>query len=254
MAAEQNLPYAIRQFEVETWITLKLFGTDVSFTNSSSSMLVTVIAVSAFLYFATRNPQVIPGRLQAAGEWVYEFVVNTIVSTAGEAGRAHIPFVFTVFCFIFFGTVIGMTPVKFTFTSHIVVTFALALTAFVYVTSVGIKAQGAGFFRTFLPHGTPLWIAPLIIPIEAVSYLARPVTLGVRLFANVLAGHMIIKLFGDFAVMITNSMEGFSSVLIAVPILFMSLFYGVELIVVLIQSYIFILLICIYLRSSLEHH
>lgn len=254
MAYEPQAPYAIRQFEIEPWIPLKLFGVDVSFTNSSSAMAVTTLAVIGFMIAAMRRPQLVPGRLQAAVELVYEFVAKTVVSAAGEAARPHIPFVFTLFTFIFFGTLIGMTPVKFTFTSHVIVTLALALVAFAYVVSVAVRQHGAGFFRTFLPEGTPLWLAPLIVVIEAISYLARPLTLGVRLFANVLAGHMIIKLFGDFAVMMMDAFGAGGLSLVVFPLLLMVVFFAFEVVVVFIQSYIFILLTSVYLRSSIDGH
>lgn len=254
MAYEPQAPYAIRQFELEPWIPLKIFGADVSFTNSASAMVVTTLAVAGFMILATRRTQVVPGRLQAAAEWVYDFVATTVVSAAGEAGRPHIPFVFTLFTFIFFGTLIGMTPVKFTFTSHVIVTLALAFVAFAYVISVALRQHGLRFFRTFLPAGTPLWLTPLIVVIEVISYLARPITLGVRLFANVLAGHMIIKLFGDFAAMMMDALGVGGLALVVFPVALMVVFFAFEVVVVLIQSYIFILLTSVYLRSSLEGH
>jgi F-type H+-transporting ATPase subunit a len=147
-----------------------------------------------------------------------------------------------------------MTPVKFTFTSHVVVTLGLAFVAFAYVISVALRQHGWGFFGTFLPHGTPLWLAPLIVVIEVISYLARPITLGVRLFANVLAGHMIIKLFGDFSAMMMETLGAGALALVVFPVVLMVVFFAFEVIVVLIQSYIFILLTSVYLRSSLEGH
>lgn len=254
MAYEPTAPYAIRQFTIEVWIPLEVFGVDVSFTNTSSAMLVTMVAVSAWLYFATRHPNIVPGRLQASVEWLYEFVADTVTTTAGEVARKHIPVVFALFSFIFFGTLIGMTPMKFTFTTHIIVTFSLALIAFIYVILTAVRARGSGFFRNFLPEGTPSWLAPLIVTIELISFLARPITLGVRLFANVLAGHMIIKLFGDFSVMILDNF-GFSGLpMVIFPLIMMVVFYGFEIIVVFIQSYIFMLLTCVYIRSTTEAH
>lgn len=254
MAYEPTAPYAIRQFTIETWIPLEIFGVDVSFTNSSSAMLVTMIIVSGWLFVATRRPEIVPGRLQASVEWLYQFVADTVTGSAGEAASKHIPIIFTLFSFIFFGTLIGMTPMKFTFTTHIIVTFSLALFAFVYVIATAVSARGTGFFRNFLPDGTPSWLAPLIVVIELISFIARPITLGVRLFANVLAGHMIIKLFGDFSVMIIDNFGLSGLPMVIMPLIMMVIFYGFEIIVVFIQSYIFILLTCVYIRSTTEAH
>jgi len=254
MDNEPTAPYAIRQFEVETWIPLELFGLDISFTNYSSSMLVTMLVTSSWLYLATRHPSIIPGRLQASAEWLYEFVADTVTGAAGEAARKHVPIIFALFAFVFFGTLIGMTPMKVTFATHIIVTFGLALIAFGYVIWIAVSARGLEFFRNFLPDGTPLWIAPLIVFIEFISFLARPITLGVRLFANVLAGHMMIKLFGDFSVMIVDRFGASGLPLVVLPLVMMIVFYAFETIVVFIQSYIFILLTCVYIRTTTENH
>jgi F-type H+-transporting ATPase subunit a len=247
-------PYAVRQFNIYEWIPIDFGGVNASFSNSAAAMLATVLMISSFTLFAVRQRQMIPGRSQALVELVHELVFKTLLETAGSAGKRHIAFVFTMFSFIFFGTLIGLTPVKFTFTSHLVVTIGLASIVFFYVVSIGLKHHGFFFFKSFMPDGTPLWLAPLIVPIEVISYLFRPVTLGVRLFANILAGHMIIKLFGDFCEMIIYSFGNYGYILTIFPIIVMTLFYAVELIIVFIQSYIFMLLTCIYIRSSTEIH
>ena len=224
MAYDPIAPYAIRQFVVERWFQLEFFGVDISFTNSASAMVVTALAVSGFMTIATRRPKIVPRRIQAAAELVYDFVAKTVISAAGEVARPHIPFVFTLFSFIFFGTMIGLTPVKYTFSSQIVVTLGLSLIAFAYVIGVAVQSHGLGFFRAFLPRGTPMWLAPLIIVIEVISYLFRPITMAVRLFANVLAGHMIIKLFGDFASMMIDSLGTAGLALAVVPLLMVALY------------------------------
>jgi F-type H+-transporting ATPase subunit a len=254
IAQEPDTPYAVRQFNIHDWLQINIGGVDASFTNSAAAMLVTVLLIGSYTFLAMRRAQLVPGRLQASVEIVHNLVFKTLIDTAGSAGRQHLPFVFAMFCFVFFGTLIGLTPVKFTFTSHIVVTIGLALIVFLYVVGIGLRQHGAHFFKSFMPDGTPLWLAPLIIPIEIISYLFRPVTLGVRLFANILAGHMIIKLFGDFCEMIIYNFGNYGYLLTVLPILMMILFYAVEVVIVFIQSYIFMLLTCIYIRSSNEIH
>lgn len=253
-ASEPVAPYAIRQFKIYEWLQLEFWGVNASFSNSAAAMLLTSLLVGSFTLLAVRKKQMVPGKMQASVELVYTLVMNTLVETAGSAGRKHLPFVFAMFSFIFFGTLIGLTPVKFTFTSHLVVTIGLAMIVFLYVVSIGLQQHGLHFFKAFLPEGTPLWLAPLIVPIEIISYLFRPVTLGVRLFANILAGHMIIKLFGDFCVMMIDSLGNYGYALSVLPITMMVLFYAVEVVVVFLQSYIFMLLTCIYIRSSNELH
>lgn len=254
MKSDPSALYAIRQFEIEVWLPLRVFGVDVSFTNVSSAMMVTAILVACVMILASRRGQIIPGRVQAGVELLYEFVEKTVTKTAGDAAKEHVPFVFTLFVFIFFGTLIGLSPMKETFVTHLVVTGSLALFVFAYVVREGVRHSGSAFFRQFLPAGTPAWLAPLIVLVEVISYLARPITLATRLFANMFAGHMLIKLFGDFAVMMIDRL-GFIGVVAAIgPVLLMVIFFAFETLVVLIQSYIFILLTSVYLRSPTETH
>ncbi len=254
MAYEPKAPYAIRQFEVEIWIPLKVFGLDISFTNVSSAMLTTVIVVSAYFWLAMRRPAIVPNRLQASVEIIYNFVAKTVIDTAGPQAKDHIPFVFSLFVFILFGTLIGLSPMKETFTTHLIITAALALFVFVYIIEAGLRQNGTWFFRQFLPEGTPFWLAPLIVLVELVSYLAKPITLGVRLFANMFAGHMLIKLFGDFAAMMVDRLGPVGIVAAMAPVAMMVVFFAFEVMVVLIQSYIFILLTSVYLRSAIQAH
>lgn len=254
MAYEVQAPYAIRQFEVETWFTVEIFGLEFEFSNVSSAMLVTVFVISAYLWLALRRSTIVPNRLQAGVEIVYDLVAKTVIDTAGSQAKAHIPFVFSIFIFILFGTLIGLTPMKETFTTHLIITGALALIVFVYIIVVGLRLNGMSFFRQFLPEGTPLWLAPLIVLIELISYLARPITLGVRLFANMFAGHMLIKLFADFAAMMVDRLGPIGIVTALAPVAMMVVFMMFEILVVLIQSYIFILLTSVYLRSSIHAH
>lgn len=253
-AYEPEAPYAISQFEFDVLVPLQLFGVDVSFTTSAQAMVTTTILVSAYLIFGIRERSLIPGRLQASVEMVYSFVAETVTKTAGKEAASSIPFVFTLFVFILFGSLFGITPVKFTFTSHLIVTLALALLVFAYVNVLAIRTQGSAFFRTFLPEGTPLYLAPLLIVIETISCLFRPITLGVRIFANILAGHIMLKLFADFSVMMTEAM-GIGGVLLAIfPLAVMTGLYFFEIGIIAVQAYIFILITSLYIRDALHAH
>ena len=251
---EPETPYAIRQFEPQVLVPIDLFGLNLSLTTSAQAMITTTLLVSAYLYYAVRQGSMVPSRLQASAELVYGFVARTVVKTAGQEARHAIPFVFTLFVFILFGSLFGLTPVKFTFTSHLIVTLALALTVFAYVNILAVKNQGLGFFRFFLPAGTPLYLAPVLVVIETISYLFRPITLGVRIFANILAGHIMIKLFADFCVMMIEGLgaPGFATAL--APIAMMTVLYGFETMIFVVQSYIFILITSLYIRDALHAH
>lgn len=253
-AYEPEPPYAIRQFEIDVLVPIEVFGIDLSFTTSAQAMVTTTVLVGAYLLYGIRERALVPDRLQTSVEAVYNFVAGTVVKTAGPQAAPAIPFVFSLFVFILFGSLFGLTPVKFTFTSHLVVTLALSLAVFAYVNVLAVRTHGAGFFRFFLPAGTPLYLAPLIVVIEIISYLFRPLTLGVRIFANILAGHIMIKLFADFAVMLSETL-GLAGVAMAIfPVLMMSVLYGFEIMIFLVQSYIFILITSLYIRDALHAH
>ena len=251
---EPEAPYAIRQFEIDVLVPIKAFGLDLSFTTSAQAMITTTVLVSAFLLYGIRRRELVPGRLQASVEAVYLFVARTVTRTAGSEAAPAIPFVFSLFVFILFGSLFGLTPVKFTFTSHLVVTLALSLTVFAYVNFLAIRHQGAGFFRFFLPAGTPFYLAPLLVLIEIISYLFRPITLGVRIFANILAGHIMIKLFADFSVMFIEAFGATGIALIIMPLVLMAVLFGFEVMIFLVQSYIFILITSLYIRDALHAH
>ena len=254
MATEPIGLYAIRQFEIDVLVPLKLGGYDVSFTVSSQAMLTTVILVSVYFVWATRELKLVPGRLQGSAEFIHTFVEDTIVRFGGPEARQTLPFFLTIFVFLLFGSLIGLTPVKFTFTSHLIVTLALALAVFAYINVLAFKTQGLGFFRFFMPAGTPLYLAPLIVLIELVSYLFRPVTLGLRIFANILAGHIMLKLFGDFCAMLVENFGAAGVAASLLPVAAMVLMYFVETGVMLVQSYIFVVLSAIYVRDALHAH
>ncbi len=251
---EESLPYALRQFETDVLIPLNLFGVDVSFTTASSAKLTTVVVIVALFLFAMRKHAIIPGRLQAGAEAIYEFVVNTVTKVAGPEAKRSIPFIFTLFVFIWVGTLIGLTPIKATFTSHLAVTLTLSLAAFAYVNVIAFRKHGLGFFRVFLPIGVPMFVAPIFVLVETISYLFRPITLGFRIFANIVAGHILIKLFADFCTMFVEAFGSVGVLLSIAPVLMMMILYVFEIMIVSIQSYIFMLITAMYLRDALRPH
>ena len=236
----------LEQFKVYTIIELpKLLGYDISFTNSSFFMVISVMLVILFLLFGIREKSVIPGYLQAAVEYVYDFVISTIENNTGSEGLNHIPLVFTVFIFILSCNLVGILPYGFTVTSHIIVTFALSMVVFIYTTIVGFKERGVGFFRILLPKGTPLWLAWLIVIIKLFAYLVRPISLSMRLAANMAAGHIVIKV-------VAGLIAGMNVFLTPLPFLFVVALIGVELFVAVLQAYIFTVLTCVYLSDTVK--
>lgn len=241
----------ISQFEINPWLELRLGNLDISFTNASGFMLLGVVLVIAFFGAAARRADLVPSRLQSVAEIGYGFIADMIRGTAGEEGLKFFPFVFTLFFFIFFANLIGMVPYAFTTTSHIVVTGALALTVILTVLIVGLLKNGLGFFKLFAPSGAPWYIYILLTPIEIISFLARPLTLALRLFANMLAGHIMLKLFAGFAV----ALIGAGAVYIPLAILAFAMgvaLNALEFLVAGLQAYVFAILTCVYLSDALH--
>ncbi|MBM3566666.1 MAG: F0F1 ATP synthase subunit A [Alphaproteobacteria bacterium] len=243
MAAGQG---PLAQFEIKPLIPIKLGGIDISFTNSSLFMMLTIATVTIFLVMGMRRRALVPGRWQSMAELTYGFIANLLRDTVGPEGRPYFPFVFTVFMFILFGNMWGMMPYSFTFTSHIAVTFAMAAVIFIGVTAIAIAKHGLHFFSFFLPPGAPLAIAPLLIVIEIISYLSRPISLSVRLFANMLAGHTLLKVFAGFVV----SLGAFG----AVPFAFVVALTGLEFVIAFLQAFVFTILTCLYINDALHLH
>ena len=237
----------MHQFEIQRILPLNIGGLDVSFTNSALFMVIVVIAVSLMTIASMSGRALVPGRMQSIAELSYEFVANMVRENAGSAGMKFFPFVFTLFMFILFANMIGMIPFSFTVTSHIIVTFVLAIVVFIGVTIVGFVKHGAGFLRLFAPSGAPMVLMPLLIVIEVISYLTRPVSLSVRLFANMLAGHTMLKVFASFVVML-GVWGGW------LPLAAMVAFTGLEFLVAFLQAYVFAILTCIYLNDALHMH
>ena len=222
-------------------------GLDVSFTNSSLWMVIAVAAVTVFMVLGTRKQAIVPGRWQSLCEGMYDFVSNMLKDNVGNEGRAFFPFVFTLFMFILFANVLGLLPGAFTVTSHIIVTFGMAAFIFLMVTVVGIVRHGFHFFTYFAPEGAPMWLMPLMIPIEIISYLIRPMTLSIRLFANMVAGHVMLAVIGGFAFAL-GVWAGW------VPVAAVTALFGLELLIACLQAYVFTILTCIYLHDAIHLH
>ncbi len=243
----------LEQFEVKRLVSLPVGNLDLSFTNSALFMVLAVVVSTALLVFGMRGRAMVPGRLQSMAEVLYEFVSEMVRDNAGPQARKYFPLIFSLFMFVLFGNVLGLIPYSFTFTSHIIVTFAMALFVFVLVTIIGFARHGLHFLHLFLPHGTPLWLAPMIIIIEVISYFVRPISLSVRLFANMLAGHTMMKVFAGFTVSLLGAGAAGAAIGI-LPVLMNVALFGLEFLVAGIQAYVFALLSCVYLRDSLELH
>lgn len=237
----------LEQFEIHPIIDLNIFGVDVSFTNSSLFMVIAFALICVFVFFSVRNIAVIPGRMQAAAEMFYNMVHDMVIGTSGSAGKKFIPFIMSLFAFILVANLLGMIPYSFTVTSHLAVTFSLAAFIFIGVTLLGIFLHGTKFFQLFLPSGTPILMAPLIIFIELFAYLARPISLSVRLAANMTAGHIILKILASMVIM--------SSVVLKVlPFALLTVLTGFEFFIAILQAYIFAILTCVYLNDALNLH
>ena len=229
-------------------------GASVGFTQSNVFMVVGAVLVLALMVTGARPAAVVPGRLQAAAEFAYSFPLRLVTDQVGPEGKRYFPFIFTLFFFVLMGNLLGLLPFAFTYTSHIAVTGALAVMVIVVVTAVAIVENRMLFFTTyFMPEGAPKVLAPLIIPIEVISYLSRPVSLSIRLFANMVAGHVMFEVFATFTVMLA----GFTALgpLIAVgPIVINVALIGFELLVAALQAYVFAVLTCIYLHDAVHLH
>lgn len=227
-------------------------GTTIAFTNSSLFMVLTVAAVVGFMLFATSGSKLVPGRLQLTAELLYEFVAGMIRSAAGTAGMKFFPLVFSLFTFIFVANMFGMVPYFFTVTSHIIVTFALSMLVFLTVIVYGFVKNGPKFLKLFVPSGVPGYILPIVAPIEVISFLSRPISLSVRLFGNILAGHITLKVFTGFAVMMIGGLGALGWGAAILPMLMAIALTGLEFLVGAIQAYVFALLTCMYLNDAIH--
>lgn len=237
----------MEQFAIKKIFDLALGGYDISFTNSSLWMLIAVGGMAGFLVYAMRGAGVVPTRLQSVAEMIYNFIGDMVKDVCGAEGKQFFPLVFTIFVFILACNLLGLLPAAFTVTSHLAVTFSLAMFVILLVTGVGFYKNGIGFLKMFVPSGVPMLLLPLITVIEVMSYLMRPVSMAVRLFANMIAGHILLKVFAGFVVSM-GVVGGWA------PLIFMAGFTGFEVLVAVLQAFIFALLTCIYLNDALHQH
>ena len=226
---------------------IKIAGVDLSFTNASLFMIISTFAILIFLFLGTKERKIVPDKVQLIAEMFYSFVAKMISDTAGSKAKPYFPFIFSLFMFVLFCNMIGMLPYSFTVTSHIIVTLILALFIFVAVTIIGFAKHGLKYLSIFVPSGVPAVLLPLITIIEIISYLSRPVSLSVRLFANLMAGHTMLKVFGGFVISL-GILGGW------LPLSFSVAFTGLELLVAFLQAYVFAILTCIYLNDALNLH
>ena len=236
----------LQQFQINPIVPLEIAGINVSLTNSSLAMIAAAALVTAFMAGSMRGRALVPGRWQSMAEISYEFIANMIRDNVGAEGRPFFPFVLTLFMFILFGNLLGLLPYSFTFTNHIIVTFALALTVFIGVTIIGIVRHGLHFFSFFVPKGVPMAMMPLMVPIEIISYLSRPVSLSIRLFANMMAGHTMMKVFGGFVFIL--GVFGVAPLIVNVALT------AFEVLVAFLQAYVFTVLTCLYLNDAVHLH
>lgn len=241
----------MHQFEVNPLIPFQLGGIDLSFTNASLWMVIAVVVSSLFFALASRRAEIIPGRLQAAGEAAYDFVANLITDNLGSRGKEYFPLVFTLFIFVYACNTLGMIPYSFTVTSHLAVTAALSLLIFFTVIVIGLFRHGFHFLGIFVPSGVPAALLPLVIIIEFISFLSRPITLSVRLFANMVAGHVMLKVIAGFSIMFMAA-GGVAWAATVLPIAMNVLMIGFEFFIAFIQAYVFAVLTCIYLKDTIE--
>ncbi len=241
----------LEQFEIHPYIPIEIGGVDLSFSNSAAWMALATVTATAFLTLGARRRALVPGRMQLMAEMAYEFVANMIRDNVGDAGRRYFPYIFTLFMFILFGNLLGLIPGSFTYTSHIIVTAALAVTVIVAVTGIGFAKHGMHFFSFFVPKGVPAPMLLMMVPIEIISYLSRPVSLSIRLFANMMAGHTMIKVFAGFVVPLGAATLGLGGL---APIAMNVALTGFELLVAFLQAYVFTVLTCLYLNDALNLH
>ncbi len=243
----------IHQFEINKIATLgHIGGHEIAFTNSALFMAITVVGIWALLVGGSSRRALVPGRMQSIAELSYEFVANTIQSTAGKEGMKFFPFVFTLFMFILMANMIGIVPYTFTVTSHIIITAMLAIMVFLTVIVYGFYRNGLKFFRLFVPSGIPIYILPLIVFIEVLSFLSRPISHSVRLFANMLAGHITLKVLAGFITMMIGSLGIVGWLGAVLPLGMVVAITALEVLVAFLQAYVFAILTCIYLNDAIH--
>jgi F-type H+-transporting ATPase subunit a len=237
----------MEQFKIKPLIDIHVGGFDISYTNSALFMTIAVIVSAVLFITATRSRTMVPGRMQSIAEILYEFNAGLVTDNVGKEGLKYMPFVFTLFLFILLGNVLGLMPYSFTYTSHIIVNATIAVFIFIAITIIGFARHGLHYFSLFLPKGTPMAVAPFLIPLEILGYFIRPVSLSLRLFANMLAGHILLKVLAGFII----SMGLLAGIVPFLAVIGVTL---LEIMVALIQAYVFAILTCIYLNDAVHLH
>jgi F-type H+-transporting ATPase subunit a len=251
VAKEGKTIDALSQFELSPF--LGGFGQAIGFSQSNAFMLLALGLITLFIMAAAARGAMIPGRLQSLGEASYEFIQGMVTEQVGDEGKKYFPFVFAIFMFVLFGNLLGMLPYAFTFTSHIAVTLTLAIIVFLTVTVIALMRHGMHFFSYFFPEGAPVWLAPIIIPVEVISYFSRVVSLSVRLFANMVAGHVMLKVFATFVVLL-GSLGAVGPFVAVLPLSVNIALVGFEFLVAFLQAYVFAILTSIYLHDAVHLH
>jgi len=242
----------IHQFQITKLIPLEVGGVDISFTNSALFMTITVGITAAFLILSTNGRGLIPSRVQSVSEMCFEFVANLLRDSAGSEGMKFFPMVFSLFLFILVSNLIGMFPYFFTVMSHLIITFAFAMLVISTVIIYGFMRNGFGFFKLFVPSGVPSVLVPVIVAIEIMSFISRPISLSVRLFANMLAGHITLKVFAGFAVSMIGALGAAGYAVAILPIAFTVALTALEFLVAFLQAYVFAILTCMYLNDAIH--
>lgn len=238
----------IEQFEIKPVVSLpKVDGIDLSFTNSSLFMALGVVVCSAFFIIAMRKRNLIPTKLQSVAEIVYELITGMVNEMVGPAGRKYVPFIFTLFMFVVLGNLLGLLPYSFTYTSHFAAVGSLSVFAILVTVFVGLKKRGLNWFTNFFPSGTPIAIAPILIPIEIISFCSKPFSLTVRLTVNMMVGHIMLKVIAGF-IYDLSFWGGW------LPLVFISLLTVFEMGIAVLQAYIYTILTCVYLNDALHAH
>lgn len=243
----------LEQFVIKPIIPIEVGGVDISFTNSALWMVIAIVVSTSFFSLAMRRKSLVPGRLQYIAEYAYNFIAGMVRENIGPKGRQFFPFVFTLYMTVMCGNLLGMFPFSFTYTSHIIVTGALAILVMLVVIIMGLINFGPKFLQIFAPSGVPIIMMPLVVPIEIASFLSRPLTLSVRLFANMMAGHLVLKVFAGFCVM-PLAIGALGLGISVLPMIFTTIMIGFEYLIAVLHAYIFTVLSCIYLHDAVELH
>ena len=243
----------IHQFNIDNLFTIgHIGGQPIYFTNSSAYMLVAVAVICLLMIGGVAGRQLVPGRFQSMAEVSYEFVASMIRSNAGAEGMRFFALVFSLFMFILVSNLVGIIPYTFTVASHIIITATFALLVFFTVLMYGFYKNGMKFFKIFVPSGVPIYILPLVVTIEIISFFSRPLSHSVRLFANMLAGHITLKVFAGFVAMLGTSLGAIGWIGGMLPLALTVALTALELLVAFLQAYVFAILTCIYLNDALH--